>query len=89
MSTTLGKFLMNGIQFRRNFIGKQTLQTSSYTLLECTVKVLPFIFVYKNARKLPPTTSDCVQIGAQRDHKIEIIEEGVAPAEVRRSSLTE
>jgi len=39
------KFLLGGIRFGKNFIGMQTLQTSSYTVVECTVKVLPIFWL--------------------------------------------
>ena len=45
MSQSVGKFLLSGIQFRRNFIGGQTLRTSFYTLIEVSVKLAPLWFI--------------------------------------------
>lgn len=39
------KFLIGGIRFSKNFCGKETLQTSAYTVFECSVKVLPIFFL--------------------------------------------
>ena len=43
--SSVPKFLLGGIRFGKNFIGKETLQTSSYTVLECSVKVLPIFWL--------------------------------------------
>lgn len=43
--SSVGKFLLGGIQFQKNFIGKQTIQTGFYTLVECTVKVSPLLIM--------------------------------------------
>jgi hypothetical protein len=37
-STRLPKFLLSGIQFRRNFLGAQTIKTSMYCLIETSFK---------------------------------------------------
>ena len=49
------KFLLGGIRFGKNFVGKETLQTSSYTLVECTFKVLPIFWLIGGKQPHPLT----------------------------------
>lgn len=41
----VGKFLLGGIQFRRNFLGANTLKTSAWGVFECSVKVIPLFLI--------------------------------------------
>ena len=43
-ATRMPKFLLGGINFRMNFLGSKTIQTSAYGAFECFVKVAP-VFV--------------------------------------------
>lgn len=74
--STLGKFLLGGIQFRKNFIGQQTLKSASYTVIECSLRVAPLIILVKAAR-------------LQRKPDFSVAEEGADKAEVRLSSLSD
>ena len=49
MSSQVPKFLLGGIQFKRNFIGANTLKTTGYGVFECSVKVLPLFLVIRYA----------------------------------------
>jgi len=51
MSSQLPKFLLGGIQFKRNFIGANTLKTSAYGVFECAVKVVPLFLIIRYAGK--------------------------------------
>lgn len=77
MSSNVGKFLLGGIQFQKNFIGKQTLTSGLYTLIECTVKVSPFL-VLSFAHGSPAAFE---ALNAER------AVEGQVTAEVRRASF--
>ena len=47
MSSQAPKFLLGGVNFRRNFLGLQTIQTAIYGVTEAGIKVLPlFILGY-------------------------------------------
>jgi len=50
------KFLLGGIRFGKNFVGKETLQTSSYTLVECTFKVLPIFWLIGGTAHVMPSS---------------------------------
>jgi hypothetical protein len=39
------KFLLGGIQFRRNFLGANTIKTSAWGIFECSVKVAPIFII--------------------------------------------
>ena len=41
--------MLGGIQFKRNFIGANTLKTTGYGVFECSVKVLPLFLVIRYA----------------------------------------
>jgi len=43
--SSVPKFLIGGIRFSKNFMGKETLTTSAWTVFECSVKVLPVFFL--------------------------------------------
>lgn len=43
--TSVGKFLIGGIQFRKNFCGATTIQTSIYTVAEVAIKVTPIFLI--------------------------------------------
>jgi hypothetical protein len=77
MSSNVGKFLLGGIRFQRNFIGKQTMTSGLYTLIECTVKVSPFLVLSFAHRR----SSALEALNAER------AVEGNVTAEVRRSSF--
>ena len=53
--STLGKFLLGGIRFRKNFIGYETMQTATYGIIECGVKIvpIPLIFAYSYGKGKP------------------------------------
>ena len=39
------KFLLGGIQFRRNFLGANTIKTTAWGVFECSVKVVPLFLI--------------------------------------------
>jgi hypothetical protein len=43
MSSSAPKFLLGGVNIRRNFLGLQTVQTATYGVIEAAVKFLPLI----------------------------------------------
>ena len=51
MSSQVPKFLLGGIKFSKNFLGGGTLQTTSYGVFECAVKVAPIFFIIGYAGK--------------------------------------
>lgn len=83
------KFLLGGIQFRRNFLGANTIKTTSWGIFECTVKVAPIFLVIAYAGKY-----NCrFTLSGHHSNKYaqrQVLVEGAQPsAPVRRTSLTE
>lgn len=51
MSSTAPKFLLGGVNFRRNFFGLQTMQTGAYGAIEVVIKTLPVLILGYAASK--------------------------------------
>ena len=85
----LPKFLLGGIQFRRNFIGANTIKTSVYGVLECSVKIVPLFLIIGLAGMIEATFL-IYSLGHNYTPSRQVLVEGaVASAPVRRQSLTE
>ena len=53
MSSQAPKFLINGVNFKNNFMGMRTIQTAVYGVAECGIKAVPIFALFYGVSKTP------------------------------------